>query len=284
MTFLLLLLIALLSVLIFFYLSSEKERKKISLQATDLQENEQKLRELLKKEEASHKVVREKLQLFTKKQKKVEITSTIREAPPVKETLVNENFLLEKNELSRKIDHLEEQVEALTQQLKEKNQESKNLKESLYLETQNAEKNLEKSMLKLRKEQGKLKEKAQEQKKNNNKAILEMKLEKQSLEQKTELELKKLKQKLRHYQQFYAMSMNQKQMLEDKIKNWEKALKILSAWILKKDQKNATMGELVAGALEYIGSGSLVEDEFNFKPLEKPKFSPEESLHKENHA
>ena len=66
-----------------------------------------------------------------------------------------------------------------------------------------------------------------------------------------------MKKRLKHYQHFYAMALSQKNLLEDKITNWEKALTILSCWILKKETKDSHMGELVASALEKIGAGIL---------------------------
>ena len=82
---------------------------------------------------------------------------------------------------------------------------------------------------------------------------------------------KVLKKKLKQYHSFYVTMLSQKNMLEERLGNWEKALKSLSYWVLKQENINPklkgeeALGELVSSALEITGLDSLVEDEFSTK-------------------
>ena len=77
-----------------------------------------------------------------------------------------------------------------------------------------------------------------------------------------------MKRKLNQYSHLALAAKTQKQMLEERNANWEKALLLMGQWIIRKHDtgKQAQgIGEIVGTALELIG-GHLVEDEFSQQP------------------
>ena len=269
--FLVSLLVFLSLTLVFLYNSLNNEKREKNLLSASFKKGEKALLDRLKKEESQQKDLQEKVLQLSKRVKKSELKKTsekkvlqTKKIEPIVSPLEEEN-----SNLKRLSDHLKDQVDALIEQIKEKDTSFELIKSELKKQTQDRKADLQSKLLELKQEQGKLKERAQDQKKKNNKFLLELKLEKKNYTKKVEVEFKKIKKKLKHYQHFYAMSLSQKNMLEEKISNWEKALVILSTWILKKEKGSENMGELVASAIEQTGYGSLIEDEFNFKPLEK---------------
>lgn len=243
-----------------------KKVKKLLLREKLFKQNKQKLAQ-------AYKNTKEELDRLTLQLKR----KALKENKSNKEKNQNQNYKLieqqhkdENIHLKRKIEHLNEQVSVLTSQLKNQGDEYQELKKSQINQKKYQQNDFENLILKLKQEQNILKEKTVYQNQQHNKALLDFKKQKQCEERKTEEDIKKLKKKLKHYQHFYTISLNQKNMLEEKIINWEKALKILSNWILKKIPSEAnkdfpSMGDLVASAIETTGYGSLVEDEFNFK-------------------
>lgn len=256
--------------ILYLYLKLEKEKKNKEFLILSQKQVLESQANKLKKEQNALKDLKEKVSLLNLKAKRLEIkkASTSQKSSLKKiEDPVPSPLLEENTQLKRRLDHCEDQVIALTEQLKEKDKDHEILKNELKLQTENHDSTLQSKLLELKREQGKIKEKSQDQIKKNNKALLEIKLDKKNFERKAELEFRKLKKKLKHYQHFYAMSLSQKSMLEDKIANWEKALVILASWILKEERSEKNMGEFVASAIEKTGYGSLIEDEFNFKTL-----------------
>ncbi|MBI2601639.1 MAG: hypothetical protein HYW48_01170 [Deltaproteobacteria bacterium] len=78
-----------------------------------------------------------------------------------------------------------------------------------------------------------------------------------------EEEVHRLRRKLSHYSHFFKVMRGQKEMLEERLENWERALQLLSAWIVKEKGggEAQTLGELVASALHLTMQGSLVDDQ-----------------------
>ena len=92
--------------------------------------------------------------------------------------------------------------------------------------------------------------------------------ETRSAQQAKALELKKrlgdMSRRIRQYNVLHQSLQSQKQLLEDRNNNWERALTLLAKWILR-DEKELpdAIGPLVSGALEKTKSGPLVDDEFS---------------------
>ncbi len=88
-------------------------------------------------------------------------------------------------------------------------------------------------------------------------------------------EVKKVRKKILQYQHFYNTIKTQREMLEERNKNWEVALKLLSQWILKNQLSSShhhipdNLGELVSSALEATKQGYLIDDEYTEKRAEK---------------
>ena len=118
-------------------------------------------------------------------------------------------------------ERLEEQITALVKQLKEQDKEMESFRGNYELEKK-SQKALNKEALDLRKKFDKL-----DQEKKHHKARQE-KLAVQSEEQKKQIrakeqEYEKLKKKLKQYNNFYVTMLSQKNMLEERLQNWEKA-------------------------------------------------------------
>ncbi len=84
------------------------------------------------------------------------------------------------------------------------------------------------------------------------------------------IELKKLKRKIAQYDRLYASMKGLREMSEERNRNWEVALRKLSAWVLESRGKSygnsdlspqAPIGPLVAKAMQSIGAQLLDENE-----------------------
>lgn len=88
------------------------------------------------------------------------------------------------------------------------------------------------------------------------------KIEKDNKEMK--IWLLRLKKRVQQSEHLYKTIRGQKDMLEERLENWEKALRLLSIWVLKKESKDLKedmkLGELVSSALQASHQGTLVDD------------------------
>ncbi|MCB9229547.1 MAG: hypothetical protein H6618_08045 [Deltaproteobacteria bacterium] len=79
--------------------------------------------------------------------------------------------------------------------------------------------------------------------------------------------LRKSRAKLSQYAHLYRMMRSQKEMSDERIRNWELALSLLSSWVLKQQghtiHEEQNLGIKVASALEAARLGPLVQDEFS---------------------
>ena len=163
--------------------------------------------------------------------------------------------------------HFEKQTEVLLQQLKEIDEQKRDLRLQLQKEQEEIEQKIKAINLKHQSEIKELNTKITTDKKERLRLLKMI----EHLEKKVKIAdpklLDRLSKRLKHYQHFYRVALSKKEMLEERIDNWELALKLLSKWVLfsqarlKKDEEN--LCELVGSALECIKKGSLVEDEFS---------------------
>lgn len=84
--------------------------------------------------------------------------------------------------------------------------------------------------------------------------------------------IRSLKRKVAQYGHFVLAARTQKQMLEERNQNWEKALMLMGKWIINTDPKLKAdeitgLGPVVGTALEVVGV-QLVEDEFSALSVE----------------
>ena len=158
-------------------------------------------------------------------------------------------------------EHFKAQTEALTLQLKAMTEENK----SLRLKYAN-EKSMTQELKKITDKQQQthhLLKKEQQTTLSLKKEIEQQKKRKHDLDVQ---DLIKTRKKLQHYQHFYSVVSGQKKMLEERILNWELALKLISTWILEHHKVSykqpLSLGAQVALSLEQIKKGPLVHDEY----------------------
>lgn len=194
--------------------------------------------------------------------------------------LTEENTLLkEKNhQLDLKSDHLRTQVDALTQQLREAdnlakaaqskvNQISRETQDQIGASRKRLEDDLREWQEKFRDLQGK------HRSVQNQLNTLKRKVEEADINR-----IQDIKRKAVHYESLYKSMRGLREMSDERNKNWETALRMLSAWILrtrnsKTDVNTAALGPMVGEALDIIGE-RLVHDEFSGRT---PVTSPSES-------
>jgi len=182
---------------------------------------------------------------------------------------LEKEFTEAKSSFASQKERLEEQIEVLVKQLKGQDREIVEFKGNYELERK-SQQALNKEALELRKKYERLDKEQKKRREKQDKLLLESK-EQKNLLQRKEQEYEKLKKKLKQYHSFYVTMLSQKNMLEERLGNWEKALKSLSYWVLKQENINPklkgeeALGELVSSALEITGLDSLVEDEFSTK-------------------
>jgi chromosome segregation ATPase len=72
----------------------------------------------------------------------------------------------------------------------------------------------------------------------------------------------RFKRRVHQSDHLYKTIRGQKEMFEERLENWEKALRMLSHWVLKdKQSSHASLGELVSAALKYSDQGSFFSEE-----------------------
>ncbi len=79
--------------------------------------------------------------------------------------------------------------------------------------------------------------------------------------------MNRLKRKTYQSDHLYKTIRGQKEMLEERLENWEKALRLLSLWVLNDRKKtispNASLGEIVSAALDCSKQGPLMCDDID---------------------
>jgi chromosome segregation ATPase len=182
---------------------------------------------------------------------------------------------VQKDNLERKSVHFEDQTKNLLSQLKEYSNESKVLRLRYESQNEKEKKSLEEicasQVKKIDTLSNYIKSSKVKIKKLEN--LVRKTAEVHSMDTKQAAQIQR---KIKHYQQFYNTVVGQKEMLEERGKNWELALKLLSSWVIKTKGSNKqdayqenNLGCLVAKALELTEQRPLVIDEYSQNISEK---------------
>lgn len=208
-----------------------------------------------------------------KKKKEIKDKKTAKVAPKVSEEIYQKlelKYAEESLNFERKKEALEEEKLVLLKQLKEQDKEAEDFKKESITERQK-QASLSIDYAQTKKKNEKLEKLHKDYKKSQEKFLLQLADYKKSVKVKDQ-DHEKVKKKLKQYNNFYASMLSQKNMLQERLENWEKALKILSCWVLKQEkveiiEGKESMGELVSAALEKVGVESLVDDEFSLSQI-----------------
>jgi len=165
-----------------------------------------------------------------------------------------------------KLDHLTKQVEVMTSQLREADNIRRDLQEKISYAQKSESEASKEVKTKLQAELKELKRKNHQLEgttKSTQAAFdrIKRQAEKVGIDQ-----LQANKRKLGHYKHLYQSMRGLREMADERNLNWERALRMLSGWVLSKDPKNLDqtipLGTVVGDALEHIGEG-LITDEFS---------------------
>ena len=173
-----------------------------------------------------------------------------------------ENFQRLQKRFEDRADHYESQLRTLTSQLVQLDREAAESRAARQTAESSANRGAEN---RYGGELKKLKEELKEVKRNH--LIASTKLaERESQLTKVLPKFRANSQKVRSYNLLHKSLQGQKQLLEERNSNWEKALVHLSKWVLKDESKilaTNSLGTLIGSALEKIKAGPLVNDEFS---------------------
>ncbi len=167
--------------------------------------------------------------------------------------------------LSKERDHYATQTESLLAQLRELDREHSLMKKTYESGATEKSKEQERIMHGLESENQRL----QEQLKHAENSVkhLQMRLmEIQHCRSEDMANLKNMQHKSQQSDHLYKTIRGQKEMLEERLVNWERALNLLSVWVLQETGKSnslvagAKLGELVTAALQASQQGQLLTE------------------------
>lgn len=177
-------------------------------------------------------------------------------------TLVQSDFEKKERALSLQRDHLQEQADALMVQVKEIDREKAELKAKSDMALRELKATSDETIRTLSRESERIRKLLGNTQEERDK-LARQSGEERAKDHGKEEELHRLRKKLAHYNHFFKVMRGQKEMLEERLENWERALQMLSAWAVKEkggDSSWKTLGELVAAALQVTMQGQLVDD------------------------
>lgn len=182
--------------------------------------------------------------------------------------------------LQNQVEQYKEEALALTSQIAEIDQEKRELRKELAGKEHQIAEKLKKSMDETHEKNREYKNKIRELEKTISKSESEIARLKDLKADVNAEENKQLKKKLNQYLYFYKTIRQQKEMLEERNANWEKALKLLANWIYQEKGSGLStptnLGELIGGALSLTRQPQLVVDE--------PSHDPQSSMDRSNHS
>lgn len=204
--------------------------------------------QLKHQERESHKVI-DKLQL--QKDQAIKAEKTLQYAKTSADEELKalharaQDFEEKATSFQLKFEHYKSQVEVLTRQLKESDEEIKEVQTRLSHLQSKQQENIDKIRQKLEVE-------------------LQMEREQRKSASVDTQALAEVKRKIHHVESLYRAMRGQREMAEERNRNWETALRKLSLWVLEQKKRPVQpdkLGPMVGQALECIGA-RLVEDEF----------------------
>lgn len=163
-----------------------------------------------------------------------------------------------------KLDHFKKEAEALLSQVRELDSENTLLKKTMDSNVHEKTSDLSKSVGESQEENKRLHQSnLQLQAKVKN---LQTHLSEIQTQANDQIELmKRLKRKAYQSDHLYRTIRGQREMLDERLENWEKALRLISLWVLKDKgqivREEASLGEIVSSALHCTQQGPLVCDD-----------------------
>lgn len=181
--------------------------------------------------------------------------------------------------LQNKIEHYQEEAKALTAQITELDQEKREIRKDLSSKETQAGEKFKKSLDESQEKTKELKAKIRELEKIVAKSDSEVSRLKEQKQENHAAENLQLKRKIHQYHYFYKTMRLQKEMVEERNANWEKALILLASAIYQDKAKGKTvptnLGELIGGALTLAKQPQLVIDDAPLVAQAPADISPE---------
>lgn len=243
---------------------------------------------------------KEKVRLSSKLEKDLKQAHDEKKQFLQKLTTIQDEFEAKCESLENQLSHYKQQTESMTTQLLEVEQQKIDRKQKIEAQAQDELKRSQKNESELKSSLASLKKQLANLESQHKKTLneLQSKLEVQSPEASLEAskdkqtqddELRQVKHKLQQYHHLYQAMRGHKEMLEERNENWEKALRMISSWVLSKEshpdsqqELPSNLGTLVGQALEFIRQGPLVDDEFSL-PINEVQVhdakTPQPTLH-----
>lgn len=176
--------------------------------------------------------------------------------------------------VENQLEHYKTQTEVLLGQLTEIDSERASLKALYEKERESHGAELEKSVGSLREDHQKLASRNEHLEKRLNMMQTQY-LQLKAREHEGQESLQLLKRKVHQSDHLFKTIRGQKEMLDERLQNWETALRILGSWILKDKghivDPNQKLGEVVAKALQLTHQGPLFVDDGPMDSMDKEK-------------
>ena len=165
--------------------------------------------------------------------------------------------------LTLKYEHYRSQAEVLTRQLRESDDELKEVQTKLSYVHGKHQEQVDKLKSQWNAEQQMLQKRLFEHQKSEASS-------RKAASMVDAAELNDAKRKAAHFESLYRAMRGQREMAEERNRNWEVALRKLSQWIITRqggvrEKASENLGPLVGQALEVVGA-QLIDDEFSSKP------------------
>lgn len=169
---------------------------------------------------------------------------------------VQKRFILQR-------EHLEEQVQVLTQQLSEAIKEKKLVQdENTKLQKEGDEKSRQQMEI-LRQQLREAQQQTQQVRREKQQLEAQLARAKEETPRIKPEELQRYKQKVARLEQLYGSMRGLRELAEERNKNWETALRYFAGHVLQKpldaELQNQSIGRLVGEALEKIGASLVIE-------------------------
>ncbi len=246
------------------------ERAQLALNLDETARDLERQRKIAKTLEASVLTKQQDLSTLLKEKETVEKT-----CKQLKEELLNMKAAEESaRALENQLEHYKTQTEVLLGQLAELDSEKVTIKGLYEKARESHATELDKAVGSLREDTQKLASRNEQLEKRLNMMQTQY-LQLKSREHEGQESLQLLKRKVHQSDHLFKTIRGQKEMLDERLQNWETALRMLGTWILKdkghRTEPTQKLGEVVAKALQVTHQGPLFVDDVPLDSMDKEK-------------